>query len=241
MTDDNFNFPRTGICTEYSLAFLNGIIWGQPLFTQTPCLSEHVPNIMAVGISFNGVDPLMLIAYKAFSVSFHGGRRLHCSLPRGVFRGACFPHNEKRAPLKTPAWKASFTDARGKFMENGTSMGHSTYVLTIRLLDEHGHICQDWDLSRWKLRCFEFRIEGTLDQFKNVQTNPLIRLKFLNGFPQLARTSGRGTQRQFSENNCSEDDLRSRIFGTFVVKFLTCLPLLAGIFENLKNGIIAHF
>ena len=24
----------------------------------------------------------------------------------------------------------------------------------------------------------------------------------------------RGTQRQFSENNCSEDDLRSRIFGT---------------------------
>ena len=34
------------------------------------------------------------------------------------------------------------------------------------------------------------------------------------------------TQRQFSENTCSEDDLRSRIFGTFVVKFLACLPLL---------------
>ena len=35
----------------------------------------------------------------------------------------------------------------------------------------------------------------------------------------------RGTQRQFSENICSEDDLRSRIFGTFVVKFclLACL------------------
>ena len=30
-----------------------------------------------------------------------------------------------------------------------------------------------------------------------------------------------GTLRQFSE-----DDLRSRIFGTFVVKFLVCLPLL---------------
>ena len=28
------------------------------------------------------------------------------------------------------------------------------------------------------------------------------------------------------ENICSEDDLRSRIFGTFVVKFLACLPLL---------------
>ena len=25
-------------------------------------------------------------------------------------------------------------------------------------------------------------------------------------------------------NICSEDDLRSRIFGTFVVKFLACLP-----------------
>ena len=38
--------------------------------------------------------------------------------------------------------------------------------------------------------------------------------------------SVRGTQRQFSENICSEDDLRSRILGTFVVKFLACLPLL---------------
>ena len=36
----------------------------------------------------------------------------------------------------------------------------------------------------------------------------------------------RGTQRQFSENICSEGDLRSRIFGTFFVKFLACLPLL---------------
>ena len=49
-----------------------------------------------------------------------------------------------------------------------------------------------------------------------------------------------GTQRQFSENICSEDDLKSRIFGTFVVKFLACLPLL-GLFEHLKNGIIAYF
>ena len=41
----------------------------------------------------------------------------------------------------------------------------------------------------------------------------------------------RGTQRQFSENICWEDDLRSRIFGTFVVKFLACLPLLG--FSNI--------
>ena len=50
----------------------------------------------------------------------------------------------------------------------------------------------------------------------------------------------RGTQRQFSENICSEDEWRSRIFGTFVVKFLGCLPLL-GFSNRLKNGIIAHF
>ena len=49
----------------------------------------------------------------------------------------------------------------------------------------------------------------------------------------------RGTQRQFLEIICSEDDLRSRIFRTFVVKFLACLPL--RIFEHLKNGKIAHF
>ena len=41
----------------------------------------------------------------------------------------------------------------------------------------------------------------------------------------------RGTQRQFSENICSEDDLRSRIFGTFFPKFLACLPLLG--FSNI--------
>ena len=33
------------------------------------------------------------------------------------------------------------------------------------------------------------------------------------------------------ENICSEDDLRSRIFGTFAVKFLACLPLVG--FSNI--------
>jgi len=42
----------------------------------------------------------------------------------------------------------------------------------------------------------------------------------------------------FRENICSEDDLRSRIFGAFVVKFLACLPR---IFEHLQNSIITHF
>ena len=52
----------------------------------------------------------------------------------------------------------------------------------------------------------------------------------------------RGTQRQFSENICSEDDLRSRNFGTlFCLKFLVCMPASLRIFEDLKNSIIAHF
>ena len=44
-------------------------------------------------------------------------------------------------------------------------------------------------------------------------------------------TLSRGTQRQFSENISLEDDLRSRIFRTFIVKFLACLPLLG--FSNI--------
>ena len=35
----------------------------------------------------------------------------------------------------------------------------------------------------------------------------------------------------FQKNICSEDDLRSRIFETFVVKFLACLPFLG--FSNI--------
>ena len=50
---------------------------------------------------------------------------------------------------------------------------------------------------------------------------------FACSFSQLYR----GTQRQFSENICSEDDLRSRIFGTFVLKFLACLTVLG--FSNI--------
>ena len=46
----------------------------------------------------------------------------------------------------------------------------------------------------------------------------------------------RGTQCQFLENICLEDDLRTRIFGTFVVKFLACLAalFLAEIFEKVS-------
>ena len=61
-------------------------------------------------------------------------------------------------------------------------------------------------------------------------TKNLSRKSRLDSFvlpaPVTVVTLFRGTQRQFLENICSEDDLRSRIFGTFVVKFLACMPLL---------------
>ena len=44
----------------------------------------------------------------------------------------------------------------------------------------------------------------------------------------------------FWKNICSEDDLRSRSFGTFCCK-ISCLPASPRIFEHLKNGITAHF
>ena len=55
---------------------------------------------------------------------------------------------------------------------------------------------------------------------------------FVKGVPFVrGRCVLRGTQSQFSENICSENDLRSKIFGKFVAKFLACLPLLG--FSNI--------
>ena len=45
----------------------------------------------------------------------------------------------------------------------------------------------------------------------------------------------RGTQRQFSENICSEDDLRSRIFGAFIVQFLFCEKFLMARINKLAH------
>ena len=43
----------------------------------------------------------------------------------------------------------------------------------------------------------------------------------------------------FRKNICSEDDLRSRIFEIFIVKFLACLPLLG--FSNTQKWYICLF
>ena len=53
----------------------------------------------------------------------------------------------------------------------------------------------------------------------------MMQLTIVTSFILLGFRATR-TQRQFLENICLEDDLRSRIFRIFVVKFLACLPLL---------------
>ena len=50
--------------------------------------------------------------------------------------------------------------------------------------------------------------------------------KLVHNFLAIFHSTNSGAPNDnFRKNICSEDDLRSRIFGTFVVKFLACLPL----------------
>ena len=78
------------------------------------------------------------------------------------------------------------------------------------------------------------------DQIKNSTCRKTLLL-YGNDVSCARSPLARGTQRQFLENICSENDLRSRIFGTFVVKFLACPPLLGFSNPPQKNDIIAHF
>ena len=65
----------------------------------------------------------------------------------------------------------------------------------------------------------------------SILSDPLLGLVDGSVYKTVVLSKVRGTQRQFSENICSEDDLRARIFGTFVVKFVSYLPLLG--FSNI--------
>ena len=67
----------------------------------------------------------------------------------------------------------------------------------------------------------------------DLQINPILVLfsRHLEARINKSSISFRGIRRKFLDNICSEDDLRPRIFGTFVVKFLACLPLLG--FSNI--------
>ena len=70
---------------------------------------------------------------------------------------------------------------------------------------------------------FKIKIQGLGNPWKlrSVLEGPWVLVLTLSNQDSQVR----GTQRQFSENICSENILRCRIFRTFVVKFLACLPL----------------
>ena len=82
-------------------------------------------------------------------------------------------------------------------------------------------------------RCGGLVVAQTKDRLTFLKRRAAIGRYVDDGFSyhQTFKVINRGTQRQFLENICSEDDLRFRIFGTVVVKFLTCLPLLG--FSNI--------
>ena len=73
------------------------------------------------------------------------------------------------------------------------------------------------------------------DELRNGSNNKemiILKIKYsLVVLCEMVHLNYRGTQRQFSENSCLKDDLRSRILGTFAGKFLACLPLLG--FSNI--------
>ena len=58
-------------------------------------------------------------------------------------------------------------------------------------------------------------------------TTKALKAQHIFDFPKISGAPNGN----FRENICSEDDLGSRIFGAFVVKFLACLPLLG--FSNI--------
>ena len=62
-------------------------------------------------------------------------------------------------------------------------------------------------------------------------TNLILILIKMGGYWPLSVFFSGAPKDNFRKNICSEDDLRSRIFGTFVVKFLACLLLLG--FSNI--------
>ena len=62
-------------------------------------------------------------------------------------------------------------------------------------------------------------------QFKKKLNNAYLRRCLVHVYREGQKIK-QGHPTQFSEIICSEDDLKSRIFGTFVVKCLACLPLL---------------
>ena len=69
----------------------------------------------------------------------------------------------------------------------------------------------------------------------------LLQKDLLQAMQHLAAIVSGAPNENFRKNICSEDDLRSRIFGTLFCCKISCLPASPRIFKHLKNGKITHF
>ena len=75
-------------------------------------------------------------------------------------------------------------------------------------------------MKRWKVSGTQGKFVVYIISLAGIKTKQILREKA--GCRQSRKTflNGQGHPTTISENICSEDDLRSRIFGTFVIKFL---------------------
>ena len=131
-----------------------------------------------------------------------------------------FMQNYSITRLATGNHRHPFSD----FFFSGEGGGCTRVIPSSWVFLNHAHII--YSCSKQHFRWSQLRNRKNKKNYPNFSISKVQR-------------NHRGTQRQFSENICSEDDLRSRIFGTLVVKFLACLLLLVRsprIFSNLFSG-----
>ena len=115
-------------------------------------------------------------------------------------------------------------------------IGQHAYWIFMRFFVAFNHLLQLQKLH-WRKMSAHALLKMTRDLFRVMSLAPRRKcprnvVQMRDAMVALFGNDGSGAPNgNFRENICSEDDLRTRIFGTFVVKFLACLPLLG--FSNI--------
>ena len=85
--------------------------------------------------------------------------------------------------------------------------------------------CSNTVTQKWRV-CSFLHVVVSIVIVNNFYLARVIKVCAVCNYGFFGCCSIRSTQREFLENICLEEELRSKIFGTFVVKFLACLPIL---------------
>ena len=85
--------------------------------------------------------------------------------------------------------------------------------------------CSNTITQKWRV-CSFLHVVVSIVIVNNFYLARVIKVCAVCNYGFFVCCSIRSTQREFLENICLEEELRSKIFGTFVVKFLACLPIL---------------